>query len=321
MLSGLVIKSQSGFFTVETEQGLIACKVRGHLLEMRMSTDPVAIGDRVKLSLKEVLENDTVRLEGTIEEVAPRERSFIRQAPSPGGRTSRDLVDREQVIIANTDQVVFVFACAQPAPNFRMLDRFLVIAEHAGIPITICANKLDLIDKRDDDQYETFKLYESFGYPVIFASATDGTGVSKLKKTLIGKTSALSGPSGVGKSSLLNAVQPGLGLAVSSVSKSTGEGRHTTVHPELHPLKGGGYVADTPGIRMIGLYNIEPTEIDGYFRDILPYLHQCKFKDCRHQEEPGCAVAAAVEAGDIYYERYLSYLKLRDEAEDIYYRC
>jgi len=330
MLSGLVIKSQSGFFTVETEQGLIPCKVRGHLLEARLSTDPVAIGDRVKISLKEVMEKDTVRLEGTVEEVEPRARSFIRQAPSPGGRTSRDLVDREQVIIANTDQVVFVFSCAQPAPNFRMLDRFLVIAEHAGIPITICANKIDLIDKRDDDHYETFKLYESFGYPVIFASATDGTGVAQLRKTLTGKISALSGPSGVGKSSLLNAVQPGLGLAVSSVSKSTGEGRHTTVHPELHPLNpakkalggtGGGYVADTPGIRMIGLYNIEPSEIDGYFRDILPYLHQCRFKDCRHQEEPGCAVTAAVEAGDIYVERYLSYLKLRDEAEDIYYRC
>jgi ribosome biogenesis GTPase len=202
-----------------------------------------------------------------------------------------------------------------------MLDRFLVIAEHSQIPVVICANKVDLIDKRDDDNYELFKLYESFGYPVIFASASDGTGVAKLKKTLVGKTSALSGPSGVGKSSLLNAVQPGLGIAVSHVSKATGEGRHTTVHAELHALKGGGYVADTPGIRMIGLYNIEPTEIDGYFRDILPYLHQCKFKDCRHEEEPGCAVTAAVEVGDIYEERYLSYLKLRDECEDIYYRC
>lgn len=319
-LTGLVIKSQSGFFTVESERGLIPCKVRGHLLEERLNTDPVAIGDRVEFSLVEVLENDTVMLNGVIERVQPRLRAFIRQAPSSGGRTSRDIPDREQVIIANPDQVVFVFSCAKPAPNFRMLDRFLVIAEHAQIPIVICANKVDLLDK-GDDSYDLFKLYAAFDYPVIFTSATEGTGVTRLKKVLVGKTSALTGPSGVGKSSLLNVVQPGLGLAVSHVSRATGEGRHTTVAPELHPLKGGGYVADTPGIRMIGLYNIEPSEIDGYFRDILPYLHQCRFKNCRHHQEPGCAVIEAVEAGDIYYERYLSYLKLRGEAEEIYYRC
>jgi ribosome biogenesis GTPase len=321
LIHGLVIKSQSGFFSVETERGPIQCQVRGHLLEQRLSTDPVAIGDRVRISLLEVKENDTVTLRGVIDQVEPRLHAFIRQAPSPGGRTSRNVIDREQVIIANTDQVVFVFSCAKPAPSFRMLDRFLVIADHARIPAVICANKIDLIDKKTDDGYELFKLYESFDYPVIFASATEGMGVAKLKKTLLGKTSALTGPSGAGKSSLLNAVQPGLGLAVSWVSHSTGEGRHTTVAPVLHALKGGGYVADTPGIRMIGLYNIEPSEIDGYFRDILPYLHQCRFKDCHHQQEPGCAVVAAVDAGDIYFERYLSYLRLREEAEEVYYRC
>jgi ribosome biogenesis GTPase len=321
LIPGLVVKSQSGFFTVETPQGPIKSTVRGHLLELRLSTDLVAIGDHVHISLVEVLENDTVTQRGVIERVEARVRAFIRQAPSPGGRTSRDVPDREQVIIANTDQVVFVFACAKPAPSFRMLDRFLVIADHAQIPVVICANKVDLIDKRTDDGYELFKLYESFGYPVIFASATAGAGVARLKKTLAGKTSALTGPSGVGKSSLLNSIQPGLGLAVSTVSHATGEGRHTTVAPELHALKGGGYVADTPGIRMIGLYNIEPSEIDGYFRDILPYVRECRFKDCTHQQEPGCAVLAAVEAGDIYYERYLSYLRLREEAEDVYYRC
>jgi len=319
-LTGLVIKAQSGFFTVETTQGLIKSKVRGRLLEARLKTDPVAIGDTVTISLVETLENDTVTVQGVIEAVAPRLRAFTRQAPSPGGRTSRDQIDREQVIIANPDQVVFVVSCAQPEPSWRMLDRFLVIAEHRQIPIIICANKIDLMGK-DSEVRELFLLYEAFGYPVIFASAVTGTGVVKLKNALIGKISALTGPSGVGKSSLLNAVQPGLGLAVKTVSRISGEGRHTTVASELFPLAGGGYVADTPGVRAIGLYNIEPSEIDGYFRDILMYVDQCKFKDCRHENEPGCAVLKAVEAGDIYFDRYDSYLRLRAEAEEIYYRC
>lgn len=320
LLTGLVVKSQSGFFTVETERGLIVSKVRGVLLKKRKNTDPVAIGDRVTISLVEVFENDTVSVHGVIEEVEPRIRAFTRQAPSPGGRTSNEQIDREQVIIANPDQVVFVFSCAEPDPSFKMLDRFLVIAEHAGIPVMICANKADLV-ARGDDVREMFGLYNDFGYPVIFTSATNGAGIDKLHKALEGKISALTGPSGVGKTSLLNAIQPGLGLAVKSISSATGEGRHTTVAPQLFPLDGGGYVADTPGVRAIGLYNIEPSEIDGYFPDILSYIDQCRFKNCRHENEPGCAVLEAVEAGDVYYERYESYLKLRAEAEDVYYRC
>jgi ribosome biogenesis GTPase len=319
-LTGLVVKAQSGFFTVETERGLIVSKVRGVLLKKRKTTDPVAIGDRVKISLLEVLENDTISVHGVIEEVEPRVRAFTRQSPSPGGRTSNEQIDREQVIIANPDQVVFVFSCAEPEPSFKMLDRFLVIAEHAGIPVVICANKVDLVE-RDDEVREMFGLYSDFGYPVIFTSAARRAGISKLHKILTGKISALTGPSGVGKTSLLNAIQPGLGLAVKSISSATHEGRHTTVARQLFPLYGGGYVADTPGVRAIGLYNIEPSEIDGYFPDILSYIHQCRFKNCRHENEPGCAVLKAVDVGDVYFERYESYQKLRAETEDIYYRC
>lgn len=317
-LSGLVIKAQSGFFVVQTELGPITCRVRGRLLETRLSTDPVALGDRVKISTVKEYENDTVVLKGVIEEVEPRVRAFTRQAPSPDGRRDKP-IDREQVIIANPDQVVLVFACAQPAPKVKALDRLLVIAEKAEIPAIICANKIDLVRRRD--ALDFFDLYDALGYRVIYTSAVKGTGIEELREALAGKISALTGPSGVGKTSLLNAIQPGLGLTVRSVSSATSKGRHTTVAPELFPLEGGGYVADTPGIRAIGLFNIEPSEIDGYFREIYPFIHECRFKDCRHEDEPGCAVRAAVEAGDIWIERYESYLRLRREAEEIFYRC
>ncbi|HEC21483.1 MAG TPA: ribosome small subunit-dependent GTPase A [Chloroflexi bacterium] len=312
LLTGLVVKAQSGFFTVQTGQGRIVCRVRGRLLRKNLRTDPVAIGDRVKISIQP-------DGSGMIEEVAERERAFTRQKPPPEGRRADRLPDREEVIIANPDQVVFVFACAEPAPRFRMLDRFLVIAEKAQIPAIICANKIDLVRRREAK--EMFDLYDAIGYPVIYTSATKKIGIKQLREALTGKISALTGPSGVGKSSLLNAMQPGLGLAVKAVSQATAKGRHTTVAPELFPLEGGGYVADTPGIRAIGLYNIEPSELDGYFPDIRPYVGQCRFNDCRHENEPGCAVRAAVERGDIWWERYESYLRLREEAEEIYYRC
>lgn len=310
LLTGLVIKTESGFFTVQTGQGPIVCQVRGRLKQERLNTDPVALGDHVTLSLQD---DNT----GMIEQVADRERAFTRQAPSPGGRASTDVIDREQVIIANPDQVVFVFACADPVLNYRMLDRMLVIAEKEHIPAIICANKIDLAE--EDSASELFGLYEDIGYPVLYASATRGIGIDQLREALMGKISAFTGPSGTGKSSLLNVMQPGLGLAVKGISQATGKGRHTTVSSALFPLDGGGYVADTPGIRAIGLYDVEFAELDGYFVDIRPYVGQCQFNDCTHFHEPGCAVIAAVEQGEIAYERYDSYLRLWEEIEELYY--
>lgn len=319
LLDGLVVKAQSGFFTVKTTQGRIVSQVRGRLLQEQLDTDPVALGDRVKISLAERYADDQVIVSGMIEEVEKRTHAFTRQRPAPEGRRADRLPDREQVIIANPDQVVFVFSCANPAPRLKMLDRFLVIAEKAHIPAVICANKVDLVSRREAKNL--FDLYDAIGYPVCYTSAKTGKGLKKLKKLLQGKTSALAGPSGVGKSSLLNAMQPGLGLAVKTVSEATTKGRHTTVASEMFPLEDGGYVADTPGIRAIGLFNIEPSEIDGYFPDIMPYIGKCRFTDCRHEQEPGCAVREAVKSGEIWWERYESYLRLRDEAEDIFYRC
>ena len=318
-LEGLVIKTQSGFFTVETDRGPIVSQVRGRLLQEQLSTDPVALGDRVRISVVEEYEKDAVILRGVIEEVLPRERAFVRQMPPAEGRRADKLPDREEVIIANPDQVVFVFACAEPAPRLKMLDRFLVIAEFAHIPPLVCANKIDLVPRRQ--AREMFGLYEAIGYPVFYTSATEGRGLEELRRALTGKVSALTGPSGVGKSSLLNALQPGLGLAVKAVSGATTKGRHTTVASEMFPLDGGGYVADTPGVRQIGLFNIEPAELDGYFPEMREYIGQCRFSDCRHFDEPGCAVRRAVEGGDIWYERYESYLRLREEAEEVFYRC
>jgi ribosome biogenesis GTPase len=192
-----------------------------------------------------------------------------------------------------------------------MLDRFLVIAEAARLPAIICANKCDLV--APEAARELFKHYPPLGYKVLYTSAITGAGVTGLRDLLGGtlRVSVLAGPSGAGKSTLLNAVQPGLGLKAREVSRATTKGRHTTVYPELLPLEGGGYVADTPGVRAVALWDIEPEELDGYFVEIRPLVAQCEFSDCTHLHEPGCAVRKAVEAGEISTSRYESYCRLR----------
>ena len=209
-----------------------------------------------------------------------------------------------------------MLSCADPEPNPRTIDRLLVAAEISNLPAMIIANKLDLVSRKQ--AREMFDLYDALGYPVLYTSALKGNGIKNLRKVLEGKISALAGPSGVGKSSLLNVIQPQLGLRVGEISEATTKGRHTTVASELFALDGGGYVADTPGIRSIALWDIEPDELDGYFVEIADYAPLCKFNDCKHINEPGCAVIAAVESGDIYYERYESFLRLREEIEDLY---
>jgi ribosome biogenesis GTPase len=294
LLEGLIIRAQSGFFEVETQEGVITSRMRGRLTQAPQETDAVALGDRVSISMAE----DDV---GVIEEIEERQSVLSRQAP---GRA-----DIEQVIVANVDQMVFVFACADPDPNFRMLDRFLVVAEREEIPAVIVANKIDLVHRRSAKA--EFGEYARLGYEVLYTSATKGKGIRDLRKVLHKKLSVLAGPSGAGKSSLLNQVQPGLGLRIGEISQSTGRGQHTTVVPELLPLKEGGYVADTPGLKALGLWDIEPEELDAYFREIAPLVADCEFSDCIHQHEPGCAVIEAVESGQVSIERYESYQRIR----------
>jgi ribosome biogenesis GTPase len=294
-----VIRSQSGFLTVETDAGEYICRLRGRLKKENTTGDIAAVGDRVTITTSE---DGT----GMIDEVHERHSVFSR---------IRSGIKQEfrQIILANPDQLVAVFACAHPEPHLRMLDRFLVIAEKQHIDALIVANKIDLVTMKQ--ARDIFGLYETLGYPVLYTSAHTGEGVDTLRDHLQGKISAFAGPSGVGKSSLLNAVQPDLGLHVRAVSEATSKGKHTTQVRELFPLDVGGYVADTPGIRTLALWDTEPEELDAYFVEMRDLVSECKFSDCTHTHEPGCAVREAVSKGDITPQRYNSYLRLRFEDE------
>jgi ribosome biogenesis GTPase len=298
-LSGLIIKAQSGIFDVDLGERVVSAKLRGRLMQGPMESDAAALGDRVWISL---LEDGTA----AIEEIEERTRVLSRPAP---GRP-----DIEQVLVANPDQAIFVFSCAEPDPNFRMLDRFLVIAEREELPAIICANKIDLVVPRAAKA--EFGLYPKLGYPVIYTSATKKSGIRKLSKALKGKITVLAGPSGVGKSSLLNVIQPDLGLRTKEVSDWSGKGKHTTVVPELIPLIMGGYVADTPGVKAFGIWDIEADELDAYFPEMRDRVADCAFSDCTHVHEPDCAIISAVESGSIAPERYDSYLRIREEQQE-----
>lgn len=300
-IPGIILKAHSGFFTVHTATGDFVCQLRGRLKQARQQTDLATIGDQVEISTQ-------AEGQGMVEAIHPRRSALVRRAPS-GSKRIKEGGGKAQVIVANPDQAVFVFACADPAPHLRMLDRFLVLAEAENLPAVIIANKSDLL--APEAARALFSLYPLLGYPVIFTSARAGEGIPELRETLQGKISVFAGPSGVGKSSLLNQVQPELGLRTSAVSQNTAKGRHTTVYPELFALDNGGYVADTPGMRALGLWDIEPEELDGYFVEMRGLVSRCEFGDCTHLREPGCAVRRAVETGQIASSRYDSYCRLR----------
>ena len=292
-IQGLIIKAQSGFFTVETGQGFVVCQLRGKLKRGRAMGDLAALGDKVHITIG-------ADGSGAIEEVEERKQAIVRLDPRPQGQY-------QQVLLANADQAVFVFACAHPNPKLRMLDRFLVVAEKQKVPAVIVANKIDL----SEDAKNIFRLYEPLGYRVIYTSTKTGAGVDELHDTLKNKISALAGPSGVGKSSLLNQIQPGLGLAVNELSKVMDKGRHTTVTRQMFPLVDGGYVADTPGWKSLALWDTEAEEIEAYFPELRDLVQNCQFSDCSHTHETKCAVLDAVKAGRVHPERFESFLRLR----------
>lgn len=263
--------------------------------------DPVAIGDRVRYV-------DTGDGRGMIIEILPRDSKLSRPATVPGQRVF------EQVIVSNADLVLPVFSVANPTPKWGLLDRYLVSAEAAELPSLIVINKLDLAWKNPgfDQEIET---YRRIGYPVILVSAVTGEGVEELRRALQGKLSVLVGKSGVGKTSLLNAVQPGLGLRVKAVSSGElGKGRHTTTHLEMFQLDFGGMLVDTPGVREFGLWDVTGDELAFLFPEMANYVGHCKFGlSCHHDQEPGCAIRKGVMDGAINPYRYQSYMRLREE--------
>lgn len=315
LLEGLIVDGSRGLYAVETPDGLLTCSIRGRLRKdleygsrggagrqvKRVTVrehDPVAIGDRVRVL-------PTGEKNGVIEEIVARAGgAFTRRDPNAGGG------NLALTTIAGLDQLIAVFAAREPAPHLRLLDRLLVLAESQEIAPLICLNKLD--QQPEDWLLERLEVYRGIGYPVVMTSAASSAGIADLREYLAGRTSAFVGPSGVGKSSLLNAVQPGLALRVSAISEMTHKGRHTTTGTRLCPLDGpeGGYIADTAGIRALALGAASLGQLDRCFREFAPYLGYCRLSDCTHLHEPDCAIRAAVAGGALDGERYESYGKL-----------
>ncbi len=299
-MQGTVLRAQSGFFWVQTDSGILECSLRGRLKRERQSSDIAVIGDLVEVM-------QVAPGKGAIEAVHPRRTKLARRAAATKG------IWKEDVIAANIDQVLLVFSCAQPDFSPRMLDRYLVLTEFDQIDALIIANKVDLVGI--EAARSLMAPYERIGYPIVYSSVTDGLGIAELRERLAGRISAVTGRSGVGKSSLFNAVQPGLNLETGEVSTALNKGRHTTRVAELIALDlpGGGFLADTPGIRELGLWRFPTEDLAWCFMEFRPFLGGCYFSSCSHIHEPDCAVLAAVAQGQISKERWESYGKLRTD--------
>jgi ribosome biogenesis GTPase len=298
---GIVIKSTGSWYTVRKENGAcIECRLKGRLrTEGIKSTNPVVVGDHVLLE------------DGIIRDIEPRRNYIIRK--------SANLSKQSHIIAANVDMAFLVITFRLPETPIAFIDRFLVAAEAYRIPVCLVFNKMDLFSSKERIQVKQFEdIYRTIGYQTIETSVTELTGIDELRQMLSGKASVIAGLSGVGKSSLINAVEPGLQARVGDMSDYHQSGRHTTTFAEMYPLKGGGYIIDTPGIRGFGLIHIEKEELYHFFPEIFKVSANCAFHNCLHINEPGCAVMNAAEAGAISKSRYRSYLNMMEDSQTKY---
>ena len=307
MQYGTVIRSTGSWYEVRLDGGGVwSCRAKGKFrIAGLRTTNPVAVGDRVGVEKDDDGDADT----GRITELVPRDNYVLRQSP----RRKHEL----HILAANVDLAVLVMTVVEPMLKQGLIDRFLLSTEPYDIPTAIVFNKADLYGEEDLMVYAALEaLYTGIGYEVLLVSATEGYGVGEFKAMLTGKTTLISGQSGVGKSSLLNAVAPGLGARVGGLSGYSGKGQHTTTFAEMHALPFGGQLIDTPGIKNFSFNHLTEAEVADNFREFFALSRDCRFNNCLHRDEPGCAVKAAVEAEEVSELRYVNYLTILQEVED-----
>lgn len=309
-MTGLVYKSTGSWYTVKSENGdFVECRMKGKFrIKGIKSTNPIAVGDIVDYELDETSDAIT----GTIHNIHERKNYIVRK--------SVNLSKQIHIIASNIDQVFLLVTIDNPPTTTSFIDRFLVTAEAYGIEAILVFNKIDTLTEQTlDDQLYLQHIYQEIGYKCLRISSTENRGVDKLKEMMVGKVSMFSGHSGVGKSTLVNAMEPSLHLKTSVISEQSKQGQHTTTFAEMYDLSFDARIIDTPGIKGFGIVDMEPTEITDYFPEFFKLKDQCKFNNCLHKEEPHCAIKAALEKDEIAWSRYNSYLKIL-EGDDEHYR-
>ncbi len=299
MQKGVVVCATGSWYDVLSEQGAVCkCRIRGRMrLKGVRSTNPIVVGDEVLF----VADGEDF----VIEELVPRRNYIIRRASN--------LSKESHIIASNIDRAMLVVTLSSPRTAPEFVDRFLITCEAYSIPATILLAKIDLAADRREEVEAFRAVYEGAGYEVVEISAKYGTGLDRVKELVAGRTTLVAGNSGVGKSTLIGALEPTLDVRTGEISQSHHKGRHTTTFSTMYPLTGGGSIIDTPGVKGFGLIDIEDAELCRYFPDMMRYAPECRYYNCTHVHEPDCAVVRAVEKGEIAYSRYESYLKILDE--------
>jgi ribosome biogenesis GTPase / thiamine phosphate phosphatase len=307
---GIVIKSTGSWYTIKTEEGnLIESRIKGNLrLKGIRSTNPIAVGDHVEIVESNEDSNIGSQVVGLIHKILPRNNYIIRKSPN--------LSKESHIIAANIDQAFLIVTIQFPVTTTTFIDRFLVSAEAYRIPCHLIFNKIDLYNKEQTATMNSLiKIYEMAGYQCLKISAKNEIGIEELKQMMKGKTNVFSGHSGVGKSTIINTVQPGIDLKTGEISEAHFSGKHTTTNSEMYELDFSGYIIDTPGIKGFGVLEMEKEEMSHYFPEIFRLLNECQFYNCTHSHEPQCAVKKSVEEGKIALSRYSSYLGLLEGEE------